>query len=325
MKVLFGAAGAMLLAGAMFVLPQGAQAQNFPTRPVKVVIGYSPGGAVDILGRVVAQKLGERLGVTVIVENRPGATANVAAEYVANAEPDGYTILLATTSHVMQADDRKLSFDPIKSFAPITQMAAIPNVIMVNPGVPANNLAELTALFAKNPGKYNFASTGIGGATHLAGELYRRASKTDVVHVPYKGAGAAVNAVVGGEVAVYFGSVSAAKSFASTNKLKVLGVTATKRVKALPDVPTTAEAGLPGFIAATWYGYLAPAKTPPAIVRKLRDEIAAVLHSPEFVARLETDGGVPVGETPEEFTKFLQDETQRLAPLVKAMFAEANK
>lgn len=314
-----------LMAGLMCAaLATGAAAQaDYPNRPVRMVVGFGPGGGIDIIGRVVAQKLSEKTGTSFYVENRPGATSNIAAEHVAHSDPDGYTLLLASATHVAQGN-AKLSFDPIKSFVPVTQLVSLPYVLMVSPTLPASNLSELIALLKKNPKKYNYASLGTGGSNHIAGEIFLRAAGVDLVHVPYKGGGAAATAVMTGEVAIFVGTVSAARPLASTGKLRVFAVGDSKRVSSLPDVPTAAEAGLPSFRATNWYGVLAPLKTPPEIVARLRDEITAVVKAEDFAKRLEIDGGVPVGGSSEAFGELMKSEADRLNPIVRSI-EEASK
>ncbi len=295
-----------------------ATAQDYPSRTVRIIIGNAPGGTNDIIGRLVAQKLTERLGTTFVVENRGGGNGAIGAGHVALSPPDGHTVLLITPSHVLDAaTGRSLPYHPLRDFAPVTQLATSPYVIMANPALPAN-LKEVIALLRREPGKHNFASTGPGSFTQLAAEAFKLAAGVDIVHVPYQGGGPALKAVITNEVSFYFAGVAGAKQFRGTGKMHVLAIMTETRSTVFPDVPTTAEAGLPEYRISGWYGLLAPAKTPAAVIGKLRNETAAVLRSPDMAQRLDAEGAIPGGSTPEEFTRFMAEEFKRLAPVAKA-------
>ena len=308
-----------LAASTLMSVASTVSAQDFPTRPVRTVIGNAPGGTNDIIGRLVAQKLTERVGSSFFVENRGGGSGAIGAGFVALSPPDGHTLLLITPSHLLDiATGRALPYHPLRDFAPVTQLAAAPYVIMMNPQMPAKTLQEVIALLKREPGKYNFASTGLGSYTQLAGEAFKLAAGVNIVHVPYQGGGPALKAVIANEVSFFFAGMASAKSFRGTGKMAVMAIMADARSPIFPDVPTTAEAGLPAYRISGWYGLLAPAKTPPAVVSKLRAETAAVLHSPDLVQRLDNEGAIPGGSTPEEFTRFLAEELKRLTPVAKA-------
>lgn len=324
MKIKFcnanGLAAVMTLAAStLMAAASTVSAQDFPTRPVRIVIGNAPGGSNDIIGRMIAQKLSERTGTSFFIENRGGGSGAIGAGFVALSPPDGHTLLLITPSHVLDvATERKLPYHPIRDFAPVTQLATAPYVIMMNPAVPAKTLQEVIALLKREPGKYNFASTGLGSFTQLAGEAFKLAAGVNIVHVPYQGGGPALKAVIANEVSFYFAGMSSAKSFRGTGKVAVVTIMSDSRSPIFPDVPTTAEAGLPAYRIMSWYGLLAPGKTPPAIVGKVHAETAAVLRSPDLAQRLDSEGAIPGGITPEEFTRFLAEELKRLAPVAKA-------
>lgn len=307
------------VASALLTGAASTSAQDFPTRPVRIVIGNAPGGSNDIIGRMIAQKLSERTGTSFLIENRGGGSGAIGAGFVALSPPDGHTLLLITPSHVLDvATERKLPYHPLRDFAPVTQLATAPYVIMMNPAVPAKTLQELIALLKREPGKYNFASTGLGSFTQLAGEAFKLAAGVNIVHVPYQGGGPALKAVIANEVSFYFAGMSSAKSFRGTGKLAVVTIMSDSRSPIFPDVPTTAEAGLPAYRIMSWYGLLAPGKTPPAIVAKVHAETAAVLRAPDLAQRLDSEGAIPGGITPEEFTRFLTEELKRLTPVAKA-------
>jgi tripartite-type tricarboxylate transporter receptor subunit TctC len=297
---------AVVLAGAV----QSAAAQAYPSKPIRVVIPYPPGGPTDILGRAVAQKLSEPLGQSVVVDNKPGASGMIGAGEVARAAPDGYTILVNASVHVINPSlYSKMQFDAIKDFAPVTQLAAVPLVLVVNPSVPVNSV--------KDPGKLTFASSSIGAAPHLAGELLKTMAGIDIVHVPYKGSGPAITDLVGGQITMMIDSMPSSIAHVKAGRLKLIAVSTAKRIPALPDVPTFAESGVPGYDIATWYGVWAPAGTRKEIVTKLQTEIAKVLQQPDVKERLATLGAEAVGSTPEEFAAYCESELVRWAKVVK--------
>ena len=296
----------------------GALAQAYPSKPIRFVVPYPPGGPTDILGRAVAQALTESLGQSVIVENKPGASGMIGAEQVAKATPDGYTILVNASIHVINPSlFSKTTFDAMRDFAPVTQIASVPLILVVGQPVAANSFKELIALAKAHPGKLTFASSSVGGAPHLAGELLKRMAGIDIVHVPYKGSGLATTDLIGGHVTMMIDSIPSSIAHVKAGKLKVLGVSTAKRTPALPDTPTIAESGLPGFDIATWYGVWAPAKTPREIVSRISSEIANALKRPDMKERLAALGAEGVGSTPAEFAAYCESEFRRWAKVVK--------
>jgi tripartite-type tricarboxylate transporter receptor subunit TctC len=265
---------------ALLALAAPLAAQNYPERVVRIVNPFPPGGSVDTMARILAQKLSDNLGQQFIVENRAGAGGNTGAEGVAKAEPDGHTLLFTAPGPLVINQtlySKGLPFDPAKDFAPVALFATAPIVLMVHPSLPANNVQELIALAKKEPGKVNFASAGNGSTNHLSGELFKRMANIDIVHVPYRGAGPAMNDLVGGHVQMFFDLLPSSLQQISGGKVRGLANAGAKRPTALPDLPTIAEQGLPGFDSSSWFGLVAPAKTPPAVLAKLSDEVAKIL------------------------------------------------
>jgi tripartite-type tricarboxylate transporter receptor subunit TctC len=283
------------------------------------VVPFPPGGATDILARDVAQKLTEAWGQSVVVDNRPGAGGNIGSELVAKAPPDGYTLLMGTVgTHAINASlYAKMPYDHIRDFAPVILVAGVPNVLVVNPALPVNTVAELIAYAKANPGKLNFASSGNGTSIHLSGELFKVMAGVQMTHVPYKGSAPAVADLISGQVQLMFDNLPPSLPQIKAGKLRALAVTSSTRAPALPDVPTMAEAGLPGFEASSWFGVLAPAGTPPAIVAKLNAEIARWLATPEAKERLSKQGADAAGGSPEDFVKHIAAETTKWAKVVK--------
>ncbi len=317
----------LAFANALAVAPTGlltfgtamAQAQAQAT---KLLVGATPGGATDIVARAIALELGKRLDRTFIVDNRPGAAGNIAALATAKAEPDGHTLLLSYTSHAINASlYDNLPFDPVKDFTPISQIASSPAMLVARPSFKANNVAELIALAKHQPGKLNLAVAGIGSANHLAGEMLKRDAGIDIVGVPYKGTGPAIQDVVAGQIDLVFAGVASVQSLIKGGRLKALGVTSPKRLPTFPDVPAIAEV-LPGFEYSAWYGLFGPAKLPKDIVDKLAAAARAALVSPEMARRLADEGLVPVGSTPLEFQKFVAAEIVRWGKVVTATGAK---
>jgi tripartite-type tricarboxylate transporter receptor subunit TctC len=309
---------AAILACLALGYPSKALPEDYPSRPIRIVVGFAPGGAVDVLARVIAQQMTEKFQQTAYVENRAGANSALAAENVARSPADGYSLLLITTSHVQNViTGMKLNFDPIGSFAPISEIAKVPNVVLVNPKLGVKTLQDFIKMAKAAPGKYNYASTGVGGATHLAGESFKRAAGVDLLHVPYRGAGPALTALVGGEVEAYFGSVTGANSYVVNKQMTALAVASPHRSAAMPAVPTSSEAGLPTYEFNTWYGLLVPANTPPRIIAKLYDQVKDIMQSPEIRKRLDVEGAEPVVSTPDQFEKFMTAEISRLGALMK--------
>jgi tripartite-type tricarboxylate transporter receptor subunit TctC len=301
-------------------------AQNYPDRVVRIVNPYPPGGSVDVMARLLAQKLGENLGQQFIVENRSGGGGNTGSDSVAKAEPDGYTLLFTAPGPltVNQTLYSKLTFDPAIDFAPIALFATAPIVLIVNPDVPAKNVQELIALARKEPGKINFASAGNGTTNHLSGELFKSMAKVDIVHVPYRGAGPAMNDLIGGHVQMFFDLMPVVLPQVTTGKVRALGAAGAARTSALPDVPTIAEQGVPGFDASSWYGLVAPAKTPEPVLAKLREEVAKALKTPDMVARIRELGSEPGAAFGKDFGAFMAAETKKWAEVIRASGAKAD-
>jgi tripartite-type tricarboxylate transporter receptor subunit TctC len=307
------------------LLPCAAGAQSdYPTKPIRMVVGFAAGGISDVLGRALAAKMSTTIGQTVIVENKPGAGTTIAGEFVAKSAPDGYTIWLQDiTTHAINATlYPKLPYDSIKDFTPVALVASTPLMLVVHPTTPANNLKELTAYLKSNAGKLSYGSSGNGTILHLTSEMYKKEAGLDVQHVPYKGSGPATQAILGGEVAFVFSTMPPAVSNAKAGKLRAIAVTTPKRVGAVPEVPTMIEAGMPGFESVLYSGILAPPGTPPAIVRRLNAEFAKVVSDPEIKAVYEKLGADPIVGSPEEFAAMLPKEIAKLAPIVKASGAK---
>ena len=315
-----------VLAASLFVVAAVAQAQGtFPDKPVRILIPYPPGGTADLLGRLAAQKLYESWGKSVVVENRGGAGGNIAAEAVAKAEPDGYTLLLCNAP-VMAINPPlygKVGFDPIKDFAPVAMIAEVPLLLVVNPNFPASNFAEFMEQVKKADGKINYASGSIGSTTHLSMELFKSMANVDLQHIPYKGSGPAIAAILGGEVQIMFELVPTAMPQVKSGRMRALAITSRKRSPALPELPTVAESGLPGYDVASWFALCAPAHTPRAIVEKTSADLNAALNTPETQSRILGLGGLPLSMTPDEFSRFLRAEIAKWSKVVKDSGATA--
>jgi len=303
-----------------------AQAQAWPSKPIKWVVPFAPGGTTDILARTVGEKLAVALGQPVIIENKPGAGGGVGAEFTAKSAPDGYTIMGGTIStHAINASLYKsLPYDPVKDFVAITLIARVPNMLVINPSVPAKDVKELIALLKANPGKYSFASSGNGTSQHLSGELFKSMSGTDMQHIPYKGSPPALQDVVGGQVAMTFDNITTALPLAKAGKLRALAVTTAKRSSVAPEVPTLAESGLPGFEVGSWQGVFAPAGTPPEIVKRLNAEIVKALNMPDVREKLSGLGAEIVADSPEEFSALVKAEVAKWADVVKKSGAKVD-
>jgi len=292
--------------------------QAYPSRPIRLIVPYPPGGAVDPIARTIAQKLSEAWGQPVVVDNKPGAGTIIGTEIVAKAAPDGYTVILATISHTMNpAMYGKLPYDPVKDFTPLSLVSLIPLMLVVNPQVPVKSVKELIDLLKAKPGQLNFSSAGNGTSTHLAAELFKALAGVDIVHVPYKGSGASVAAVMAGETQVAFDSVFLQIPQVKAGKLRALAVTGTKRTSLAPELPTVSEAGLPGYEVSAWVGLLAPAGTPPEVVQKWNREIARILQLPEVRERQISQGNEPAGSTVEYFADFIKTEINKWGEVVK--------
>jgi len=298
-----------------------AFAADYPTRPIRLVVPYPPGASTnDILGRALAMRLTPALGQQVVVDNRPGASGTIGSEIVAKAQPDGYTLLVAIQSPLALGPSiyDKLGFDPVKDLAPVARFAAIPYALVVNNSVPAKSIQELIALAKAKPGALNFASSGTGGTPHMCSELFKRAAGVDMVHIPYKGAGVAVPAVIGGQVQMFCTGLTALANQIRAGKVRALGIATLKRSPLMPEVPTIAEQGLPGFEVVSWSGVAAPAKTPPAVIRRLHAEIVKIVNSPDMQKFLANQGAEPALMGPEEFGAYLKADIAKWAKVVKA-------
>jgi tripartite-type tricarboxylate transporter receptor subunit TctC len=308
-------------------LPAGAQlTAAYPTRPVKLVIPFPPGGPLDIVGRAIAQKLTEAWGQSVVVDNRPGAGGNIGADLVAKSAPDGYTILMgALSTHAVNPSlYAKMPYDAIADFAPITLVAVTPNVLVVNATLPVNSAKEFIAYAKANSGKLAFGSGSNGSAGHLAGELFKVDTGTDITHIPYKGGAPATQALLAGDTQFMFDNLANAMPQVKAGKLKALAVTTAERSKLAPDLPTMAEAGLPGFDISTWFGLFAPAGTPKDVIAKWNAEVAKILNSPEMREKLMAQGAEPSPTTPEQFAAFVKSEIPKYAQIIKASGAKVD-
>jgi len=303
-----------ILASGAAVLATGALAQTQSTR---ILVGAPAGGSTDTLARTLASELGRLLGKTVIVENRPGAGGNIAAEAVAKAAPDGSTLLMSFTSHAINASlYPSLPFDPIKDFTPLTCVATSPSVLVAHPSVPAKDVRELIALAKAKPGQLNFAIGAVGSSLHLAGDLFKMQSGAFIVNIPYRGTAPAIQDVIAGQVELMFAAIGNAQAQVKAGRLKALGVTSAKRLVAFPDVPAIAEV-LPGYESSAWFGLFGPARMAPDLAKRVSDAARQAIGTPEVRRRLDAEGAVPVGNSPEEFSKFVQGEIQRWAKVVK--------
>ena len=297
----------------------GAFAQTYPSKPIKLVVPFPPGGPLDLAGRAIGQHLSEAWGQPVVVENKPGAGGNIGADLVAKSAPDGYTIVMgALSTHAVNPHlFAKMPYDALKDFAPVTLVAVTPNVLVVNPGVNANSVKDLIALAKASPGKLSFASGSNGSAGHLSGELFKTLAGIDIVHVPYKGGAPAMQDLLGGQVQFMFDNLANSMAQLKAGKLKAFAVTTSKRSSLAPDLPTMAEAGVPGFDISTWYGIMAPAGTPPEVVKKLNSEIVRFLASDDMKEKLKAQGAEPAPTSPEQFDGFIRAEHAKYAKIVK--------
>ncbi len=309
------------LAAAAAALPAAARlasAQTYPARPVHIIVGFAAGGGVDITARLIGQWLSERLGQNFITDNRPGAGGNIGTEVVVNAAPDGYTLLLATVPNAVNATlYEKLNFNFVRDIAPVAGIIRVPQVILVNPSVPAKTVAEFISYAKANPGKVNMASAGNGSAPHMAGELFNVMAGINMVHVPYRGQGPALTDLLGGQVQVLFATTPGTTDYVRTGKLRALAVTTATRAQVLPDVPTVADS-LPGYEASQWYGVAAPRQTPAEIVAKLNAEINAALADPAMKTRFADIGGEALTGSPADFGKLIAAETEKWGKVVRA-------
>ncbi len=302
-----------------------AQQSAFPTRPVRFIIPVPPGGGADLLARAVGQKLTETWGQTVVIDNRGGAGGTIAVDMAAKAAPDGHTIVMGLIASIaVNVSLIKLPYDPVADFAPITLLAVAQNLLVVHPSLPAASVRELIALLKSKPGYFNYASAGNGTSPHLSAELFKLMTGVSMNHVPYKGAGPALVDLVGGQVGIYFGSLPATLPQVRTGKLRVLAVSGSRRSQIVPDLPTVAEAGVPGFESNQWYGVLAPAKTPAWIVNQLNRDIITVLKLPEVRERLSSQGFEVVANSPADFGRYIREEIAKWAKVIKQAGIRAN-
>ena len=324
MKRLLVVGAALLALANTMISPAHAQGEPYPSRAVKIVVPFPPGGVTDIVGRIIAQRLGEGLGQPVVVENVGGGAGSIGAASVAKAKPDGYTLLMGTATHAINATLMpNTGFDLQKDFQPVTLVASVPLLLAVNKSLPVNSVADLVAKAKAEPGKLNFASGSSGSASHLAGEMLKSAAKIDMVHVPYKGGGPALQDLVAGHVSIMFETMPSILPHVQNGTLRGLAVTGPKRSAAIATLPTMIESGFPGFEAGSWYGLYAPAGTPRAIVDKLHAEMVKALAKPEMQAQLSKQGAEPIGNTPDEFRKFIAMEVAKWAEVIKVSGAKA--
>lgn len=303
----------------LFAVPLAATAQTYPVKPIRFIVPFPAGAGTDILARAIAQKLNEAWGQPVTIDNRPGASTIIGSEIVAKAPPDGYTIIMASNNHAVNpALFAKLPYDTVRDFAPVARVAILPLVLVVHPSVPAKNVKELVALARSKPGQLNYASTGNGSPPHLGGEVFKQLAKLDLVHVPYKGSVPALTDVVGGQVSLMFANTLSTLPQVRAGRLRALAVGTTQRIAAAPELPTVAEAGVPGFDVSVWAGILAPAATPRDVIVKLNREIARIAGLPDVRKKLAAEGAELMSSTPEEFAAFIGAEIERWGKVAKA-------
>jgi tripartite-type tricarboxylate transporter receptor subunit TctC len=308
---------------ALILLCGSAFAQSWPSRPIRYVVPFPPAGSTDILARIIADKISGPLGQPVVVENRPGAAGNVGTEMVAKSAPDGYTLLQGTAAQpISETLYTKLSFSFEHDLAPVAMIALVPNVMVVNPSVPAKTVKEFIALAKSKPGQINFASSGSGTSIHMSAEMFKMMTGVDIVHVPYKGSGPALTDLMGGQVSVMWDNLPSSMPFIKSGKLRALAVTTTTRFPALPDVPTMQEAGVPGYDAAGWFGILMPKAAPKEIIGRLNGEVNKALALPDVKEKLALQGAVPTPMTPDELGAFIHSEVVKWAKVVKASGAK---
>ena len=307
------------LLAALALAATAATAQDFPSKPVKIVLPFAAGGSSDPVARILARQLAASMGQPFVVENRPGAGGNLGGEIVAKSPPDGYTLLFAAGSTAVNVSlYSRMPYHPLKDLEPVIHVATLSGILVAHPSVPASTVEELLRFARSKPGGLTYASAGSGTVPHLAGELFRAGAGIEMTHVPYKGSNPALTDLIGGQVQLMFANVPGTLQHVKAGKLKVLAATGNRRLALLPDVPTIAESGLPGYDAPNWYGVFAPAGTPPAIVAKLNAEINKAMATPEFLDHMRLEGAEAVGGSPAQFRTFVQGEINRWAPVVKA-------
>ena len=313
------AAACTALAGAGLLGSGAAMAQAYPSKPVTIVVPFAAGGTTDILARIIGQALTAELGQSVVVDNRAGAGGNIGGQAAAKATPDGHTLFMGTVgTHAINASlYKKMPFDPVKDFAPLTRVANVPNLLVANPAQPYKSVKDLIAYAKANPGKVNFGSSGNGSSIHLSGELFKSLAKVDMQHVPYKGSAPAVTDLLGNQIGIMFDNMPSAIQHVRSGKLAPLAVTTAKRSPELPNVPTIAEAGVPGYEATSWFGMFAPAGTPAPVLAKLNAAIVKVLAQPDVKKKINEQGAEVYSETPEQFAAFIQAESVKWGKVVK--------
>ncbi len=321
-----GGLAALLLAALITAAhAQTSPVQTYPSRPVRLIVPFPPGGSTDILSRALAHKLAEGLGQALVIDNRPGAGGSIGSEAAAKAAPDGYTLLMGQLGPlaVSPAIYKNLPYDPVKSFAPVSLMAIVPSVLVVNPRVPAASAAELIAYARANPGKLAYGSAGSGSTSHLTTEYFKLATGTDILHVSYKGVGPMLTDLISGQLSMGINGAPAVMPHVNSGRLRALAVTGLTRLPSLPQIPTLDESGVKGFDASGWYGILAPAGTPREIVAKLNAEIRRIMQTPDLRARLDNEGAIPAAGSPEEFAAFIVTEIARWGAVLKRAGIEA--
>jgi tripartite-type tricarboxylate transporter receptor subunit TctC len=316
----------LLLAAALAALPMAAFAQGYPSKPIRFVVPYPPGGPLDTIARLLGQKVSEGVKQPVIVENKPGAGGNIGADFVAKSLADGHTILMgAVATHAINPTlYAKIPYDPVRDFAPITQVASTPNVLVVNPSLPVSSVAELIAHAKANPGKLNFGSGSTGSAGHLAGELFNSLAGVQMTHIPYKGAAPAMRDLIGGQIHLMFDNLASSLTQVRAGRVKALAVTTANRSSLAPELPTVAESGLAGFDISTWFGVFAPAGTPREAITRLHTEFTRALAAPDVREKMLNMGAEPVGNTPAEFAAFIRAEAGKYARVIKASGARVD-
>ncbi len=304
---------------AFALLPAAAYAQTYPAKPIRFIVPFTPGGGNDTIARLIGQKLAAATGQQVLIDNRPGAGGAIGAEAAAKSPADGYTIFLAgVATHGINPNLRKkLGYDPVKDFDAVSLIASAPLLVVVHPSLPVKSVKQLVALAKAQPGKINYASNGAGGSSHMAVELFKSMTGTSLVHIPYKGLSPALTELLSGEVQLMFSSAVSMLPQVKAGKLRAIAMTGARRSPAIPDIPTVAEAGIPGYETGSWYGIVAPAGTPRPAIDRLSREVIAIVHAPDITKRLEDEAIIPVGSTPEEFTTHIRNELARWAKVIK--------
>jgi tripartite-type tricarboxylate transporter receptor subunit TctC len=306
-------------AAALFVHGLAQAAEPYPSRPIRIVVAYTPAGATDILARIIGQKMNEAWGQPVIIDNRPGANGNIGTEYAAKAQPDGHTFLMTTAGPhgINPSLYRKLGYDAVKDFSPVSLVALVPNILVVNNSLPVKDVKGFIAHVKANPGKLSYGSPGAGSTAHLSMELFKSMTGTDIVHVPYKGSAGVLTDVMGGQIAATMDNMPAYLPQVKAGKIRALAVSPAKRSPAVPDLPTVAEGGVPGYASSAWFGLVAPAATPKGVISKLSAETARILQAPDVKARLADLGAEPIGSTPAQFGAHIKSEIEKWARVIR--------